>query len=291
MRAYSTFKRPSTLDNAGPFLEASSMRFQGREHYTPNLAQEINLSRNRRQLIADKGSFDGGTSSVQVKVLNSTIRCEAMEAGGRLCRVGRDEANTGVVISPTITFRAALTERCFRYKRLIRQVAGLNKPVLVESYPRGALPNNLGRFISSQLDRILSLNKATLASSGVMKKAPCPVGVCRIDWAAQLTQTKQGGCLYEQPCSQRNCNEDQIYICLVRPLDRILLGQETANTVFLALALLWSCIRLLWQKPGIGILKSSKCNQNQAMSTPDNLVGGVERLDHTNRFVGSMTAQ
>ena len=71
-----------------------------------------------RQLIADKGSFDGGTSSVRVKVLSSTIRCEAMEANGRLCRVGRDEANTGVVISPTTTFRAALPERRINVERV-----------------------------------------------------------------------------------------------------------------------------------------------------------------------------
>jgi len=88
--AYSIFKRPTFIDKGEPFLEAYFERFQGRVHYTPNLAQEINLSRNQRQLIADKGSFDG--------VKGSRIRPHPlswMQASG--------------------TFRAALIERCFRY--------------------------------------------------------------------------------------------------------------------------------------------------------------------------------
>ena len=55
--AYSIFKRPDLIAKGEPFLEVVNSSFQGRVHYTPNLAQEINLSRIQRQLIADKGSI------------------------------------------------------------------------------------------------------------------------------------------------------------------------------------------------------------------------------------------
>ncbi len=74
-------------------------------------------------------------------------------------------------------------------------------------------------YLSSQFDRILSLNKANLAAVNAITaaclKAPSPMGVCRIDWAAQLTQTRM--------------------------------------------------------PEGFNLMS----NQNQALSTPDNLVGGA----------------
>jgi len=54
--AYYIFKSPTSLDKRQGFSGSGIQRFQGRDHYTPNLAQEINLSRIQRQLIADKGS-------------------------------------------------------------------------------------------------------------------------------------------------------------------------------------------------------------------------------------------
>jgi len=84
--------------------------------------------------------------------------------------------------------------RCFRYKRRIRQHAWITavqvrRHVGFHSSPEGNCLNNLGRFISSQLDRILGLNKATTVSLGTFINASCPVGVCRIDWAAQLVNS------------------------------------------------------------------------------------------------------
>lgn len=38
------FKRPDLIAKGEPFLEGVLRRFQAREHYTPNLAQEINLA-------------------------------------------------------------------------------------------------------------------------------------------------------------------------------------------------------------------------------------------------------
>ena len=42
----------------------------------------------------------------------------------------------------------------------------------------------------SQFNRILSHNKASKVSFDVWHIAPSPMGVCRIDWAVQLTQTR-----------------------------------------------------------------------------------------------------
>ncbi len=123
--------------------------------------------------------------------------------------------------SPVYT-TAKANRRCFRYldcftggQTLVRLVVAATGSYPVRPWLRTAdgrspclktqlVVTRKAVYLSSQLDRILGLNKACLASSGVEPIAPCPVGVCRIDWVAQLTQTKQGGCLYEQPCSQEN---------------------------------------------------------------------------------------
>jgi len=135
--AYSLFKRPSTLDNAEPFLESCFERFQGRCHYTPNLAQEINPSRNQRRINVDRVSISGGGAFLNAGI-RGTVRGPETPSDTRRPR----EA----VVNGRATSNADSYSRCFRYKRLIRQAAGLNKPVLVELYPRGALSNSLGRL-------------------------------------------------------------------------------------------------------------------------------------------------
>jgi len=102
--AYSIFKRPILIDKDEPFLEGVKTKFQGRVEYTPNLAQEINLSRIQRQLIAEKGSFDGGV----------VVR---FPPGWR------------------VTFRAALTERQINVDRVsIRKGAEIGTAKLAGSH-------------------------------------------------------------------------------------------------------------------------------------------------------------
>ena len=145
MSAYSIFKRPDLIAKGEPFLESCFGIFQAQVHYTPNLAQEINLSRIQRYPSV-RGCFDGGEVLTQGCLETVTLRSESGQwqtpqlVGRYIYRViplvsptttfkapsGRqliadkgsfDRGSSRCAIKPgpaprTITFNAALTERC-----------------------------------------------------------------------------------------------------------------------------------------------------------------------------------
>ena len=106
--AYSIFKRPDLIAKGEPFLEVSLTRFQGRCHYTPNLAQEINLSRNQRQINV-------------VRVCSEAWVAENKQYLPLLTAESQDTLGLGS--SPR--FRADSYNRCFRYLDCFRKGVAL----------------------------------------------------------------------------------------------------------------------------------------------------------------------
>lgn len=114
--AYSLFKRPAIISGR-PFRKSDKSMtgvYVAQKHYSANIPQEINLAAFPRQLIADKGSFDGGQGSVK-------------QAHGDFPYLYR--------MSPLPAFRAALPERRINVDRVsincgevARFVAGANRP-------------------------------------------------------------------------------------------------------------------------------------------------------------------
>lgn len=112
--AYYIFKRPDLIAKGEPFLEDGFRTFQAREHYTPNLAQEINLAAFQRQLIADKGSFDGVKRGSRSRLVLMSQPGSPKDT--QLVPAGPIEF--GPEVACRHTFRAALTERRINVDRV-----------------------------------------------------------------------------------------------------------------------------------------------------------------------------
>ena len=104
--AYSIFKRPAHRQGQ-PFLEVV-LQIPGAGHYTPNLAQEINLSRNQRRINVDRVSISGlpyfksRAKRLPIALVANNIAPVTMRETTHMVSVRRSS-------------NADLYSRCFRY--------------------------------------------------------------------------------------------------------------------------------------------------------------------------------
>lgn len=139
--AYSISERPAHIAWEGPSNPVVLMTARMRKTILPHLALPNATPKYRRPPKVDRGCFDGGvyTSYWRQAVHGLVVGTPFDSVSRRFQLVG-------------ITFKATSQGRCFRFKRRIRQDAGLNKPVGLVSFPEGNCLNNLGR-LPSQFDR------------------------------------------------------------------------------------------------------------------------------------------
>ncbi len=100
--AYSIFKRPDLIAKGEPFLEVYLGRFQAQVDYTPNLAQEINLSRIQRclpRLNRITLSRHGGSVHKYAPVVQATEQ----KSGIGIAAVSPVERNNTTVFRPDRT--------------------------------------------------------------------------------------------------------------------------------------------------------------------------------------------
>jgi len=152
--AYCIFKRPALIAKDQPFRKSDKSMtgvYVAQKHYSANIPQETNLAAFPRRINVDRVSISGlpchksRAKWLPIALVANNIAPVTMQETATWLSVGRSS-------------NADSYSRCFRYKRLIRQHAWstavqVRRHVSFSSFPEGDCPNNLGRFISSRVDR------------------------------------------------------------------------------------------------------------------------------------------
>jgi len=236
------FKRPILIDKDEPFLEVGLVGFQAREHYTPNLAQEINLSRIQRRINVDRVSIRKGAEIGTAK-LDGSHEVNAQQHAARSASVEAESVgvtnwpNVGAAkrVRPPFT-HADSYSRCFRI-----ELGTTNSPCpMMHSQACADWVEQIVRLVR------LSSSKPMQSRAGTNQgKRPSVARYLNSIQLDRVTQTKQGGCLYEWPCSQNYGGLNAVFV--QQPRDN--LGVSSP----------------FWQKPGIGVRPSVRSSSLKAL--------------------------
>ncbi len=183
--AYYIFKRPTFIDKGEPFLEAV-LGIPGAGHYTPNLAQEINLSRIQRRINVDRVSIRKGYPWLQVSATNESRRLGGNNSEG----TPRWGAVMRTLLVPFTN--ADSYSRCFKDLIWI-DTTSIDALSAIFTVWWGCAMRGYSRRFSV----VIVIGRVDHERYQPSDKVTCQSG--ELD---RNIKAEQGGCLYEQPVSQ-----------------------------------------------------------------------------------------